>query len=462
MFKNIKIKKHISSLLALVVALGSLSIGLLAYGDDSTAIAINAANFPDKNWRAVVTDWYDGIDGSIPDGYLSQSEIEGVTLISVTGMLSDTCGEDSQIADLSGVEYFTSCKRLRCGGIGLTTLDVSEMTQLVELTCGGNELTAVDTSQNTNLEWLNCSSNELTSINVSYNTKLTKLECYVNKIASIDVSMLPALTVLRCQHNELTEIDLTANTPLITLNCANNHITELNLTANTNLTDVTDTYIGNQTTTAAARIDNGNIFVAFPFKDYSRIISTSVDRIENVGEIDTTILGYDGVDFEPQSVDDIANGIDYYYDTGLADAETMNVHINVERDFYQVKFYTGEDKQTLFGTSIVYAGNAAAEPEITETPQCKVLSGWSEDISNITADMEVYAIWADDHDLVITGFADGIVTVACTKCADADAQYVFADLVNARSGDSRYVGIIDINSDGIINAKDYARLLHMF
>ncbi|MFR5877089.1 MAG: leucine-rich repeat domain-containing protein, partial [Eubacterium sp.] len=394
--------------------------------------------------------------------YLSQIEIEGVTLISVTGMLIDTCGENSKIADLSGIEYFTSCKRLRCGGIGLTNLDVSKMPQLVELTCAGNELTSLDISGNTNLEWLNCSSNSLSAINVSNNARLTRLDCYVNNMASIDVSMLPALTILRCQRNQLTEIDLSSNTALTTLNCSDNHLTELDLSANTALTTATDSFIGNQTTDASARIENSSIFVAFSLKSPSKIVSTSVDRIENVGGVDTTVLGYDGIDFEPQCIDDIVNGIDYYYDTGLENAENMSVHVDVQRDFYQVKFYTDENKQSLFGTSIVSTGTAAAEPEITDIPQCKKFAGWSENISNITSDMEVYAVWEDAHNLKITGFSEGIVSVECTNCTNENAQYVFANMVNARKGSAKYVQIIDINSDGIINAKDYARLIKMF
>lgn len=459
MYKNIK---YLSLLLASVIVVCSIGIGIFAYGDESTPIAINSANFPDKNWRAVVSDWYDGSDGSKPDGYLSSSETDGVTLISVTGMLMDTCGEDSQIADLKGIEYFTSCKRLRCGGIGLTSLDVSKMPQLLELTCQGNELTAIDISSNTNLEWLNCSSNNLNTLDVSKNTALTRIDCYVNNIANLDVSMLSALTTLRCQRNELTEIDLSANTVLTTLDCSNNHLTALDLTSNTALTGITAAYIGNQTTSAPAMIDNGYILVELSVRDYSKIITTSVDRIENVGGADLTILGYNGSYFEPQSIDDFADGIDYYYDTGLEEAETMNVHIDVERNFYQVKFYTAEDKLTLLDTAIVYSGEAAAEPEITDLPQCKKFGCWSEDISNVTADTEVYIVWADNHDIQIIDFSNGIVTVECANCENMNNQYVFAELVNSRTGSSKYVEAVDINADGIINAKDYARLIKMF
>lgn len=147
----------------MATVIGAFSVGFVSYGADS--VVINAANFPDANLRAVVSAWYD----TSSDGVLQQSEIQGIKTISIPGMLEDTCGEDAEISDLTGIENFTDCVRLRCGGIGLDTLDVSKMPQLVELTCGGNNLSSIDVSQNANLEWLNCPSNVLSTLDISAN-----------------------------------------------------------------------------------------------------------------------------------------------------------------------------------------------------------------------------------------------------------------------------------------------------
>lgn len=454
--KEFKLKRMISSLLAMTFALGTIGIGFYAYAD--TVVAINSNNFKDDNFRAVVSDWYD-IDG---DGYLSNDEISGETTISIPGRLMDTCGENAEIKDLSGIEFFTSCKRLRCGGIGLNTLDVSRMPQLVELTCEGNNLQSLDVTQNTSLEWLNCSSNELESLNISNNTKLTKLECYVNSIKNLDVTNLKNLSTLRCQRNELSNLDLSANTELVTLNCSTNHLAELDLSANTKISQLTAAQIGDQSVTAEAVIDNGVYYAQFVIHDPSKITSTSVDRVENIGGVDVTVLGYDGTDFVSYDIDGFLNGVDYYYNVGLPELESMDVHVDVKRDFFKVEFFTDESKQTLLSSLIVFRGDTAQAPVIDDVPQCKLFDSWSEDLTNVHSDLEVYAVWLDDHDVKIVGFDTLVVDINCTKCGNMKEEYQFSELVNARKGDPNYVERVDMNHDGIINLKDFQYLLEMF
>lgn len=452
--KNKTFKSLISSLMAGAVIISSMCVGMFAYGDDT--VVINSANFPDDNWRTVVKNYYDA-NG---DGYLSSDERVG-SVMSVSGMLEDACGENAQISNLKGIEYFTNIKRLRCGGIGLKTLDVTAMPQLIEITCEGNELTALDLSQNTRLEWLNCSSNAFASIDVSANTKLTKLDCYANHLTSLDVSALTSLATLRCQQNELTALDLRSNTALQTLMCANNHLTALNLSANTQLTSVTNTMIGYQTVDARAVVDGDVYLVNLAVADSQNIVSTSLDRIEVADGEDIAVSGYDGNDFVAFNVADIADGVDYVYDVQLAGAESMAVHVNVERDFWQVNFYTAADKQTLITSCIVNTGESAPTPEITDIPQCKAFDSWSEDFTSVTTDMDVYAIWRDDHHYDVTAFDGTTVIVSCPGCNDS-STYSWIDLFTKRSGDASYVPEVDRNSDGVINVKDYALMSKQF
>lgn len=457
--QNKKFKKHISLLLALLIAIIPLGTGLISFGAND-GVDIDDLNFPDENFQKVVKDWYD-LDGNKT---LTKDEVEGVTLISISGMLMDTCDENAVIEDLKGIEYFTDCKRLRCGGIGLKSLDVSRMPQLVELTCAGNSLTELNVIPNSNLEWLNCSSNDLTSLDVTKNSKLTRLDCYINQLSELDVTKNPMLGTLRCQRNNLSALDLTKNTELTILNCSSNHLLNLDLSNNTKLVEPTDAFIGNQTTKGVARVDNGNFFVALNIPNYQNISATSVDRYEIINDYSVFVLGYDGFDFCPTSYDQIENGIDFYYNTGLAKAESMSVHVDVERNFYQVRFYTDEDKQTLIKSELVNVGEGATAPEITEenTPQCKTFNSWSESFDNIQGDVEAYALWDDNHTMAVTAFNGEIVRVSCTECGNEVKDYEFVRLINVRAGEKRYVEAVDINSDGIINAKDFAKLLKMF
>ena len=448
-------KKLISSLLALVLVLSTMAIGMFAYGDEQDGVRIDANHFPDENFRTIVSLGYD-TDG---DGYLSESETASKVMLAISGMLEAYCGEDATISDLTGIEYFTSTKRLRCGGIGLTALDVSKMPQLVELTCPGNHLTALDLSNNGNLEWINCAENELETLDLSPVTSLTKLECYSNPLGSLDVSVLPALETLRCHDCELTALNLSSNTALKTLSCSHNYLTALDLSKNKALQTLTNTAYGDQTAASSAYIGTSYTFVDLAVSNYRNIVSTSIDSYNSEGR---RVLAYNVNRFYTQNTEDIKDGIDYLYDVGLSAAEYMDVPVDVARDFYFVSFYSSEDKTERFALCLVNNGEAATAPTEFEVPQCKAFDAWSGDFSEVTEDLEIYAIWKDHHTLEITDFQKGIVSVDCSVCEDQKATYKFADYINIRQNEESFAPILDRNADGIINAKDYAKLKKQF
>lgn len=443
---NKKTKKLLSVLLALVIAVTSMAGMLIAFGDD--LVAINETNFPDATFRQAVADYYD--DNG--DGFLSTDE-RNVTYMSVTGMI-DTDSET--IKNLKGIEYFTNLQVLRCGGIGLEKLDVMILLNLKELSCQGNNLTVLSLQNNPQLEKLNCSDNDLSSMSFSGNLKLTMLHCYANSLTSLDVSQLLNLEDFRCDQNKLNALNLTQNTKLTTLNCSQNQLTSLDLSKNTLLGEVTDYMIGEQEITLPAKAENGVITVDFPNSGLNadNFVSCSLDAYEDGS-------GFDYSKFTANSVDEIANGIDYTCYPLLETSENMGVHINVTRDFYQVDFYTAEDMSELAVRSFANSGTAAAAPALTTDEQCKALGGWSEDIENVTRDMSVYPIWVDDHTYAITAFDGDKVTVSCSVCG-ASYQVSFKTLINAKEGDSNFDKYVDVTGDGIINAKDYAKLSKMF
>lgn len=138
---------------------------------------INVTNFPDENFRKYVEENCntDGKEG------LSQSEIDAVNRIYVS---------EGNIADLKGVEYFSSLTYLYCNSNQLTNLDVSQNTALTELYCDSNQLTSLDVSKNTALTKFDCGSNQLTSLDLRANTALTNIYTSYNKypIGAVGVS----------------------------------------------------------------------------------------------------------------------------------------------------------------------------------------------------------------------------------------------------------------------------------
>ncbi len=163
-------------------------------------VEIIKANFPDTNFRNIISN-YDK-DG---DGWLSKLELQTIKDLSVS---------DQEIEKLTGIEYLTYLEELGCSGNKLTSLDISANTRLTSLSCSNNLLTKLDVSNNKELIFLNCDYNKLTSLNVSKNTKLEGISFYSNSISSIDISNNSQLSTMVCFDNKISKLDI-SNNPLL-------------------------------------------------------------------------------------------------------------------------------------------------------------------------------------------------------------------------------------------------------
>src|ERR1019366_2885870 len=123
------------------------------------------------------------------------------------------------IANLFGIQYFTSLTYLNCSYNSLTNLPALPNT-LIYLDCGTNSITNLPALPNT-LTNLLCNWNALTSLPALPNT-LTYLDCYVNSITNLPA--LPnTLTELNCSNNTLTSLPTLPNA-LNYLSCHHNSI----------------------------------------------------------------------------------------------------------------------------------------------------------------------------------------------------------------------------------------------
>jgi LPXTG-motif cell wall-anchored protein len=78
-------------------------------------IALDTTNFPDKNFRDYLASNFDG-DG---DNYLSQEEVETITIIGITG-----------ISDLTGIKLLTSLSSLYISASSLNKIDIRGMNSI--------------------------------------------------------------------------------------------------------------------------------------------------------------------------------------------------------------------------------------------------------------------------------------------------------------------------------------------
>ena len=195
---------------------------------DATAIAINATNFPDANFRKLISN-YD-LDKS---GKLSAYEISQVTDMNAT---------NKNISSIAGIGYFTSLKVLYCNDNSISSLPALPK-QLTALCCSNNKLTALPILPS-GLKELYCQGNELESLPAipkgvtiigCSNNKLLNLPalpdsllylyCDNNKIS--DLPKIPKnLAIMECNDNQIVSMPLLPDT-LTTLHAGNNKISRL-------------------------------------------------------------------------------------------------------------------------------------------------------------------------------------------------------------------------------------------
>jgi alpha-tubulin suppressor-like RCC1 family protein len=195
--------------------------------DPASSFSTNCTNFgltyvPDNNFEAYLEANAMG-NGIANDDYVTTANINTVTGLDVNS---------KNIADLTGIEDFTTLEYLYCNFNQLTNINVTQNINLNELQCAANQLTSLDITQNTNLTILNFNNNNLTSINLNNNTSLLQFSCAYNQLTSIDVSQLTSLEKLQCHNNQLTNLDIAQNIILKDLHSSYNPINSLDITNN--------------------------------------------------------------------------------------------------------------------------------------------------------------------------------------------------------------------------------------
>ena len=267
-------------------------------------IAIDAVNFPDANFRSIVTENYD----TDKDGNLSDTEIAAVEKIDCV---------DKGISSLKGIEYFTALKVLLCSQNQLTVLDVSKNIELSLLSCYRNQLATLDIGKNAVLEELYCDDNQLTTLNISENPSLKILRCYQNQLSALDVSKNTMLTELSCDDNQLAMLDLSKNTVLEELYCNSNQLTSLDISS----TDMDELECSHNV--YQINIDSDR---TFDLSTLSGNFDVSKTSNWNGGTVSGNIL----------TVDNDTDTVIYTYDCGKNQQRTFTLKCNQYADYSKV------------------------------------------------------------------------------------------------------------------------------
>jgi Leucine-rich repeat (LRR) protein len=210
---------------------------------------------PDDNFEAYLEN--NGMGNGSMDDYVFTYNIDTVTNLNIRNL---------DINDLTGIEDFAALETLICEFNNISTVDISNNTNLIYLDLGDNNLDTINLNSNPNLLYLNVYQNNLANLDVSQLTNLKTLKCSTNNLTSLDLTNNNNLEILNCYQNNLTELDVSNLTQLKELICFRCNLPDLNLQNNTLLevlncgrNDFDNIDLSNNPNIKVFRIDNSNL-----------------------------------------------------------------------------------------------------------------------------------------------------------------------------------------------------------
>ncbi len=182
------------------------------YSENCSGHIVDMVYIPDDNFeKALLEQRYD--DGKLNDS-IPIAIAEHIVSLNI---------DNSNISDLTGIEYFVNLGGLRCCNNNLDKLDLSKNTNLSSLYCYNNNITSLKIDSCIELIRLYCGNNQITEIDVSRFNKLYRFSCYSNKIVNLDLSNNPDILYLGAYSNLLSSLNIkNRNNPDFQFNVQNN------------------------------------------------------------------------------------------------------------------------------------------------------------------------------------------------------------------------------------------------
>ena len=332
-----------------------------AADEDTTKIAIDSKNFPDANFRKVLTAYSSEKVKNVP--VLTEEDIAKITDLGnkkADEKFKDEAANLAKVVNFKGIEKLTALKSLIVNNNtqknfktldlskneALTFIDVSGCTNLAKLDPPATDavetlllqktaIAAVYVSGYTGLKVLNVSDTKLTTLNVSTNTELETLALKNVKVNELYVADNTKLKTLDAANCGLTKIDVSANTLLEDLDVSGNSLITLNLTGLTALT--ADKFKADNNKRNIGTVIDGK----YDLKD----LAAEGLVVDKMGDIKGATLT-EGV------LTDVAGNVTYTYETGLATEGLDKVTFTlapekVTSDNFEVLYTNGEEVKSV-------------------------------------------------------------------------------------------------------------------
>ncbi|MDY8138015.1 T9SS type A sorting domain-containing protein [Aquimarina sp. 2201CG5-10] len=208
------------------------------YNDDCSLLTY----VPDDNFEQALVDL--GYDSGALDNFVPTANIETLTTLDVS---------NSNITDITGIEAFVALETLLIHDNNITTIDVSNLVNLITFRVTRNQLTSLNLSNQPALEILVADSNDIETIQINP-TAVKYLQLAGNELTTIDLSSFILLEQLYIGQNDLTSLDVSNNTSLFRVEFPANKIRWIDVSALSALRFLN----GTNNDLAFANVKNGN------------------------------------------------------------------------------------------------------------------------------------------------------------------------------------------------------------
>jgi Leucine-rich repeat (LRR) protein len=169
----------------------------------------------------------------------NNNSLASLNLSSLTNQLTDLdCSYKTALSLTPGLGNITSLQHLNCAGMGLSSLNLTTLPNLITLNCRDNDLTTLSFANNQNLSELDCSQNSFTSLNFLPLINLTKLNCGTNQFTTININSLVNLTELSCHNNQISALNINQLVNLEVLDFSVNNVSAIDLSPFSQLKDL--------------------------------------------------------------------------------------------------------------------------------------------------------------------------------------------------------------------------------
>ncbi|BDD06564.1 T9SS type A sorting domain-containing protein [Aureibacter tunicatorum] len=347
---------------------------------------------PDSNFEQALIDL--GYDNFI-DGAVLTAKIDTLTELNVNG---------KNIADLSGIEYFTALEVLFCNNNQLTLIHIDSLEELRSLDCSNNELTQLNISNNTSLETIWCNDNQISTLDLSTANQLEGINCNNNLLTNIELTNNTDLEWLYCSENNLSSINISQNLYLVNFTCERNNLNCIQVGKQ----EVADLANNDQPINGADDPwleDLGVLYSIIPCDDLpitqipdnnfeNELINLGYDNVLDGEVLSSSISGISSINLSNKGIKDL---------TGIEDFESLNVLYCKNNELTSLNLSNNTNLTDLYCSN-----NQLTSLNLSNNDKLKVLQSDSNQLACIYVANNTIAQLANNDEAVIEGGSDWI------------------------------------------------------